>query len=174
MVWRKFGAKTLQDAFKTLPRGSQDASRTPQDGICLFLRANLEPCWPPFSAQDGPRTFQDASKRPCWGCLGASLERLRASWRSRADKSVPWSRLGLILGGFWEVFGRFLADVHWFVWSIFNWLFDHFSVDFWLIPSRIRSTVYSTVYGNVYSTAYSLVHGTAVYSIQCCIQYCIQ
>ena len=42
--------------------------------------------------------------------FGASMH--VASWRPRPNKSDFGGPLGLILGGFWEVFDRFLADVH--------------------------------------------------------------
>ena len=169
MVWRKFGAKTLQDAFKTAPRGSQDEPGRPKTEFAFLGGGNLEPCWPPFSAQDGPRTLQDASKRPCWGCLGASWERLRASWRSRADKSVPWSRLGLILGGFWEVFDRFLADVHWFFGRclidfsiILLWIFD------WLLAGFV--VLYTVLYTVMYTVPHTVLYMVLLYTvIQCCI-----
>ena len=98
------------------PRGSQDASRTAQDGFGLRsgrqLGTILGILFRPRRAP-GP---QDISKRPSWECLGTSWGRVEASWRPRDNKSVSWSRLGLISVYFWEVFclifGRLLIDVH--------------------------------------------------------------
>ena len=43
---------------------AQDAPETPpgrpKTDFASVLGADLEPCWPPFSAQDGPRGLQDA------------------------------------------------------------------------------------------------------------------
>ena len=43
---------------------AQDAPETPQEApredFASVFGADLESCWPPFSAQDGPRGLQDA------------------------------------------------------------------------------------------------------------------
>ena len=102
----------LQEATKTPPG-------YPKTDLASVCGAYLGPSWAPFSAQDSLQAPQDASKRHSWECLGASWGRVGASWRPRANKSVSWSRLGLIFVHFWKVFrfmfGRFLIDVHWFV-----------------------------------------------------------
>ena len=98
------------------PRGSPDASRTAQDGFCLRFGRQLGAILGTFFRPRQPPGPQDASKRPSWECLGTSWGRVAASWRPKANKSVSWSRLGLISVRFWEVFylifDRFLIDVH--------------------------------------------------------------
>ena len=107
--------KTAQDAPKMPPRRPQDAPRTPQDGFWLRFG---EPTWSHLGYFFGPRRpggSQDASKRPSWECLGASWRRLGASWRPRPNKNDFGGPLGLILAGFWKVFGRFLGGF----WMVF-------------------------------------------------------
>ena len=91
----------------TPPRGSQDASRTAQDGFYLHfgrqLGAKLEPCWPLFP----PKTPQDAPKTP-----------------QDAPRTVTWSQKGSKIG-FLSIFDRFGMDFG----SIFGRLF----IDFWTI-----------------------------------------
>ena len=116
--------------YMTPPRGSQDASRTPQDGFCLRSGRQLGAILGIFFRPRRPPGPQDASKRPSWECLGASWGRVGASWRPRANKSVSWSRLGLIFIYFWEVFclifGRFLIDFLWILVDSFHFFFNSF------------------------------------------------
>ena len=122
--------------YMTPPRGSQDASRTPQDGFCFRFGRQLGAILSTFFRPRQPPGPQDASKRPSWECLGASWGRVGASWRPRANKSVSWSRLGLIFVHFWKVccfiFGRLLIDVHGF--------FGRFLIDFLIFFCRLESS----------------------------------
>ena len=130
--------------YMTPPRGSQDASRTPQDGFCFRFGRQLGAILGTFFRPRRPPGPQDASKRPSWECLGASWGRVGASWRPRANKSVSWSRLGLIFVHFWKVFcfifGRFLIDVHCFV--------GRFLVDFLIFVLSPRILQGSAVAGS--------------------------
>ena len=115
-------------------RGSQDASRTAQDGFCLRfgrqLEAKLAPCWPLFPLKRVPRRSQDASKTiprapqdpiqpglmgyPCFG---------RDQNRGTPSALVVfWS----IFGRCWLIVGRFLVD---FLIILLS-LFDRFLIDF--------------------------------------------
>ena len=178
IFWWFFDAKTIKNPFKNcildgmakircqnVPRRLQDGSkrlpgrtRTPQDGICFFGG----PTWSHVGHPFRPKTAPEPSRTPPKGLVGDVCGRLGNVLEPLAGQEPTRASLGAVLAWFWGVFGGFLGGF-WLIfgrcslifWWIFNWLFDHFSVDFWLIASRIRSTVYSTVYGNVYSTAYS-------------------
>ena len=113
----KNASKMHKICYMTPPRGSQDASRTAQDGFCLRFGGHLGAILGIFFRPRRPPGPRDASKRPSWECLGTSWGRVGASWRPRANKSVSWSRLGLILGGFWEVFRRFLEGFGMVFWG---------------------------------------------------------
>ena len=66
--------------------------------FCCVLEAKLDPCWPPFSAQDGPRGLQDGFKTVSRRLQDdpKSAPRSNTTW---AD-GVPlfWSPLGLDFG----------------------------------------------------------------------------
>ena len=142
------------------PRGSQDASRTPQDGFWLRFGS---PTWSHvghFFDPRRPQKPQDASKRRPWECLGASWRRLGASWRPRPNMSDFGSLLGPSWPHFWKVFGWFLMGF----WLIFIHFYGRFLVDFlilfllifdWFVAGFL--VLYTVlVYNNVYSTAYSI------------------
>ena len=64
----KNASKMHKICYMRLPRGSQDASRTAQDGFCFRfgrqLGAKLEPCWPLFPPKTLPRRLQDDPRCP--------------------------------------------------------------------------------------------------------------
>ena len=66
MVWRKFGAKTLQDASKTLtrrPKNLADLSQdAPPDALRCFQAPPTRPKTTPRRPQDAPRRPQDGPK----------------------------------------------------------------------------------------------------------------
>ena len=97
----------------TPPRGSQDASRTPQDGFCLRFGRQLGAILGIFFRPRRPPGPQDASKRPSWECLGTSWGRVGAFWRPRPTRSEGDQFFGGLLKPswphFWEVFGYFLG-----------------------------------------------------------------
>ena len=102
--------------YMTPPRGSQDASRTAQDGFCLRfgrqLGAKLEPCWPLFPPKTLPRRLQDDPRCP---------QKSFGSPKTAQEASKPVlepSRPRL-----WAIFDWFL--IHF--WLIFGWLLIHFS-----------------------------------------------
>ena len=81
--------------------------------FCCVLEAKLDPCWPPFSAQDGPRGLQDDLKTP----PRRSQERPKIQYNlgSRAKQGYP-----IGLGGGYPISpGGILVDC----WSML--------VDFW-------------------------------------------
>ena len=122
----KNASKIHKIDYMTPPRGSQDASRTPQDGFWLRFRS---PTWSHvghFFGPRWPREPQDASTGRSWGCLGASWRRLGASWprlggvvgplggqQPTRDPTRPLgSVLASFLGGFWVIFNGFFVDFH--------------------------------------------------------------
>ena len=76
------------------------------------LGSNLDPCWPPFSAQDGPRGLQNPSKTT----QDASKDALDGLKQPKMPPNLPWSPLDLdfwclqawILKAFWRNFDPFL------------------------------------------------------------------
>ena len=103
--------------------------------ICCAVEIKSGPCWPPLSAQDGPRGFQDGLKTP----PRRSHERPKIQYnlgsRSKQGYSIRpggggtpsaqvmfWS----ICARSWLISGRFLVDFRINVLS----MFDRFLIDF--------------------------------------------
>ena len=139
-------SKMHKIGYMRSPRGSQDASRTAQDGFCLRLghqlRAKLEPCWPLFPPKTVPWRLLDDPK---------SAPRSNTTWARDQNRGTPSAQVGYPIGpggilvdfwsilvDFWSMFGwffdQFVLDFcsifYWFCWSIF--------VDFWSIFNRFR------------------------------------
>ena len=72
------------------------------------LGSNLDPCWPPFSAQDGPRGLQNPSKTT----QDASKNALDGLRQPKMPPNLPRSPLDLDFGasrpGFWKLFDAIL------------------------------------------------------------------
>ena len=100
----KNASNTNEICYMRPPRGSQDVSRTAQDGFCFRFGRQLGAILGTFFRLGQLPGPQDASKKPSWKCLGAFWGRVGASWRPGANKSVSWSRLGLIFLHLGEVF----------------------------------------------------------------------
>ena len=76
------------------------------------LAPNKVPCWPPFSAQDGPRLFNDASQTlqkaaktaptgPRWRKTSPNLPRSPPDFNFGAPGPEIWLFLGTIVNHFW-------------------------------------------------------------------------
>ena len=76
--------------------------------FCCVLEAKLDPCWPPFSAQDGPRGLQNPSKTT----QDASKNALDGLRQPKTPPNLPRSPLDLDFGasrpGFWRLFDAIL------------------------------------------------------------------
>ena len=103
--------------------------------FCSVLDAKLDPCWPPFSAQDGPRGLQDglrtlprrSQERPkIQYNLGSRPKQGYPIGPGRGDtpsaQVVFWS----IFGRFWLIVARCLVDF----WINVLLIFGRFLVDF--------------------------------------------
>ena len=118
----KNASKMHKIGYMKPPRGSQDASRTAQDGFCLRfgrqLGAKLEPCWPLFPPKTLPWRLQDDPRCP-QKSFGSPKTAQEAS-KPALEPSRPQ---------FWPIFGPFL--IHF--WLIFDWFLIHFSSIFHFI-----------------------------------------
>jgi len=68
----------------------------------------LEPCWPPFSAQDGPRGLQDGPR-----CPARTRELSKTSQDPpKAPKTTPRRRFwNDFIKRCWKMFGRFMRKI---------------------------------------------------------------
>ena len=75
--------------------------------FCCVLEAKLDPCWPPFSAQEASKTvsrrLQDDPK---------SAPRSNTTWARDQNRGTPSAQVGYPIGpggilvDFWSIFGR--------------------------------------------------------------------
>ena len=102
-----------------------------------MLGAKLEPCWPPFSAQDRPRGLQDPSKTPPGRLQDGPrcLQRRFGSPKTVQEASKPAPEPSR--PRFWTIFDRFLIDF----WLIFGSFLIHFSSIFHYI-SRLKKQAF--------------------------------
>ena len=91
--------------------------------FCCVLEAKLDPCWSPFSAQDGPRGLQDGLRTP----PRRYQERLKIQYNlgSRPKPGYPISP-----GDLGSIFDRFLLHF----WTIFGGFLVPFLIDFYPKP----------------------------------------
>ena len=112
--------------YMTPPRGSQDASRTDQDGFCLRfgrqLGAKLEPCWPLFP----PKTF-------LWRLQVLLKTPLRTS-----QEPLPPGPMG------YPCFGRQEPMGYPCFWLIFSLIFG------WFLIYPMRSKIHTQSASNAY------------------------
>ena len=111
-------SKICQKCIKSATWCLQDAPKTPpgrpKTDFASVFGAHLEPSWPPFSVQDGPRGLQDAPRCPLE--RGTHPYFWAPNMKSRLDHlRTP------ILGDFWLIFDGFLIDFWWFFFLVF-WL----------------------------------------------------
>ena len=80
--------------------------------LASVLGATLEPCWPPFSAQNGPGGFQDASKTPPRRSKALSQTSRMAQDKTPPNlpQSPPDFDFGASRPGFWWLFADPFLD----------------------------------------------------------------
>ena len=109
----KNASKMHKICYMRPPRGSQEASRTVQDGFWLRfgrqLGAKLEPCWSLFPSKTLPWRLQDDPR--CAQEFFGSPKTAQEASKPVPEPSRPrfWTIVDWFLVHCWSIFGRFLV-----------------------------------------------------------------
>ena len=109
----KNASKMHKIGYMTPPRGSQDASRTPQDGFCFRFGRQLGAILGTFFRPRRPRRPPRRPKMPNGN--GGGMVRARDThpyvWlpNMKITSRRFWADFGAVLAWFWQVFGRFFG-----------------------------------------------------------------